>query len=527
MTASDHELLSQYARNGSQTAFAELVQRHLNLVYSAARRHVSSSALAEEIAQSVFLDLSRNAMRIKPGTPLVAWLHVVTRRTAIDVIRRESRRQAREQTAVEMAGSEQNESVAMKPKSSLWTELEPMLDEALEKLDETDRTAVLLRFFENKSLREVGAAFGASEEAAQKRVSRAIERLRTIFAKRGIVVGSAGLVTELSAHAIQTAPVSLGASITSAAPLAGAVALLKTTEAIVMTTVQKSLLAAGLAIAVGGGLYEARELSRLRAEISVQQQRATHLDVAAKNFERERDVAAQKTAAADREIDALLAKAKAAVPPGQKLDPEMEAWLARVDRLKKLRAERPELAIPEFQLLEEKTWFVVAQKAKLDSDSGVKDVFASLRGVAENSFANLANKALKNYLETNGGVLPAAPEQLAPFFEPPADPALFQRYRMLHTGKFSEVPKSANAPVLAVKSPVDLERDSIRLIGPGWFSSVSAMSYNVREARAAFAKTNPGQQATTADQLIPFLPFPAPSAAIQKFFAPPSTAPQR
>ncbi|MEO6567259.1 MAG: sigma-70 family RNA polymerase sigma factor, partial [Opitutaceae bacterium] len=94
MTGSDHDLLRQYARDGSQPAFAELVQRHVNLVYSAARRHVRSSALAEEISQSVFLDLARNASRIKPTTPLVAWLHIVTRRTAIDTIRRESRRQA-------------------------------------------------------------------------------------------------------------------------------------------------------------------------------------------------------------------------------------------------------------------------------------------------------------------------------------------------------------------------------------------------------------------------------------------------
>src|SRR5476649_982025 len=99
MSMSDHDLLRDYAHDGSQAAFAALVERHLNLVYSAARRQVRSPQLAEEIAQSVFVDLARHASRFKPDMPLVAWLHVVSRRTAIDVIRRESRRQTREHDA--------------------------------------------------------------------------------------------------------------------------------------------------------------------------------------------------------------------------------------------------------------------------------------------------------------------------------------------------------------------------------------------------------------------------------------------
>src|SRR5689334_18585231 len=146
MSDSDHDLLRSYATAGSQPAFSELVRRHVNLVYSAARRQVRSSALAEEIAQSVFLDLARNASHIKPATPLVAWLHLVTRRTAVDTIRRESRRQAREQSAAEIA--------AMKSPTPDWSGIEPLLDEAVESLPEADRIAILLRFFENKSLQE-------------------------------------------------------------------------------------------------------------------------------------------------------------------------------------------------------------------------------------------------------------------------------------------------------------------------------------------------------------------------------------
>src|SRR5215469_4940718 len=184
MMTADSQLLDCYLREKSQDAFAELVRRHLNLVYSAALRQVRSPQLAEEVSQSVFTDLARDAHKLKPNTVLTAWLYRVARRTAIDVVRRESRRQARERLAVEMA--------AMNTASD-WTQIEPLLDEAMDALDETDRAAVLLRYFDNKSLREVGQALGTSDDAAQKRVSRAVERLRNLLAKRGVTVGASGL----------------------------------------------------------------------------------------------------------------------------------------------------------------------------------------------------------------------------------------------------------------------------------------------------------------------------------------------
>lgn len=208
MLPSDHELLREYAERGSQAAFTELANRHLDLVYSAARRQVNSSALAEEIGQSVFLDLSRSAHRISPRQPLVAWLFFVTRRTAIDVIRRESRRQSREQTGLQID--------SMNPAASVWTEVAPLLDAALEKLNETDRAAVLLRFFQNKSSREVGQLLDTSEEAAHKRIARAIDRLRGILSRSGVSVGAAGLVNSLSAHAVETAPAKFAGSIAPA-----------------------------------------------------------------------------------------------------------------------------------------------------------------------------------------------------------------------------------------------------------------------------------------------------------------------
>ena len=208
----DLDLLREYAR-GSEKAFATLVTRHLGLVYSAALRQVKSSQLAEDIAQSVFTDLARNAQQLKPETILAAWLYQVTRRTALNVSRGEARRQAREQIAVELAD--------MNATSSDWTQIEPWLDEAMETLDEPDRAAILLRYFENKNLRDVGKTLGVGEDAAQKRVSRAVERLREFFSKRNVTIGASGLVVLISANAVQAAPVGLIALISSAVSLVG------------------------------------------------------------------------------------------------------------------------------------------------------------------------------------------------------------------------------------------------------------------------------------------------------------------
>ena len=261
MTTSDLDLLKEYAGRNSEEAFATLVKRHLNLVYSAALRQVRSPQLAEEVSQSVFSDLAQNAHKLRPGTILTAWLYQVTRRTAIDVVRREARRQLREQIATEMN--------AMNATAADWTHIEPLLDEAMHALDEADRSAVLLRYFENKSLREVGRTFGTSEDAAQKRVSRAVERMREFFAKRGVSVGASGLAGVISANAVQAAPTGLAVTISTAAGLTalgisastGAGATAGFLGALVQAS--RAKLVAGLAAAVVGlaifMLFRARE----------------------------------------------------------------------------------------------------------------------------------------------------------------------------------------------------------------------------------------------------------------------------
>jgi RNA polymerase sigma factor (sigma-70 family) len=205
----DGVLLRQYAENHSDEAFAALVARHVNLVYSVALRCVGDPHLAEEVAQAVFIVLAKKAAQLRHDKALSSWLFQTTRLTASNFVRGETRRHRREQEA-------HVQSVLNDSGSDVWPRIAPMLDDAVAGLNEKERQAIVLRFYEGRNLREIGAALGASEDAAEKRVHRAVEKLRTFFTKRGVTVGASGLVVVIGANAVQAAPAGLAATLTTA-----------------------------------------------------------------------------------------------------------------------------------------------------------------------------------------------------------------------------------------------------------------------------------------------------------------------
>lgn len=212
----DRALLNDYIERGSESAFKELVSRHLDFVFSAARRLAEDSQMAEEIAQTVFILLARKGAGLKKEVVLAGWLHRTTCFVAAHARRSEIRRRQREQEALHMqstlSGPDEN-----------WMRLAPTLDEALERLGEADRDALLLRFFQRRSLAEVGSALGISEEAAKKRVSRGIEKLRVFFQKRGLAIGAGALAAALGSQGVQAAPAGLATTTVSTAADAGSV----------------------------------------------------------------------------------------------------------------------------------------------------------------------------------------------------------------------------------------------------------------------------------------------------------------
>ena len=407
MSPSDHDLLSRYAEENSETAFATLVERHLNLAYSVARRVTRSAQLAEDVTQAVFIDLARHAGALKPATPLVAWLHVVSRRTAIDTVRRESRRQAREAAAALLT-----EDAAMNPTTDPWTMIEPLLDEAVESLDAVDRHAILLRYFQNKSLREVGVALGTTDDAAQKRVSRALDQLRAFFHQRGVAVSAAAFATQLSANAILTAPAALGGMVCSAV-FSGAV-IATGASVTFMSLAPKALVAGSVAALVALVVHQ----------------------VASRPTPSPAPVAAipPALAATPAPATALAAKAVAAAAratPGSAED-------MRVALLRQLFTELPAQSLPELRLLAPSDWVEVARAHELDSTADIRVALAKLRSIARKKFAAPMQTALRRFTEGTGGVLPTDIAQLAPYLDAPADAEMLARYELTRSGKLGE-----------------------------------------------------------------------------------------
>jgi RNA polymerase sigma factor (sigma-70 family) len=192
-----HRLLQEYTENSSEAAFEELVARYIDLVYSTALRRMSGDVhRARDVVQTVFTDLARKASVLPDNVMLGGWLHRHSCFVASNICRTETRREAREKEAMENLSSG----------SSDWEELAPALDEAIELLEEPDRVAIILRFFERADLRTVGAALNLSDDAAQKRVSRALQKLRVLLETPGSKVSLAALTTLLGERTINAAP---------------------------------------------------------------------------------------------------------------------------------------------------------------------------------------------------------------------------------------------------------------------------------------------------------------------------------
>ncbi|HYG33710.1 MAG TPA: sigma-70 family RNA polymerase sigma factor [Clostridia bacterium] len=245
--SSDAQLLEDYAEQGSEPAFTELVTRYTNLVYTAAFRQVESADIAADVAQRVFIDLAREASalskRLGENASLAGWLCRSARNVSLNLRRNEFRRYSRERQAMEDC----------LPDSDIppdWESLGPVLDEAMAELSEPDYDAIVMRFYNNQDLRSVGQALGVNDDTAQKRVARALDKLRGHLSRRGVNTSAAALTALLSANAVQAAPVGLALVISSASTPAGTTisttATVTATQAIAMTTLQKTLLGIAL-----------------------------------------------------------------------------------------------------------------------------------------------------------------------------------------------------------------------------------------------------------------------------------------
>ena len=247
------QLLKEYASSNSQDAFAVLVQRHVNLVYSVALRHVGDCHKAQDVTQVVFIILAQKAARLQKETILTGWLYQTARLTSASFLRGELRRQRREHESFMQSTLDHSENGAP------WEQLEPLLDDAMGRLGKIDRDIILLRFFEGKSASEAALALGMNELAAKKRITRAIEKLRKFFTHRGVTLSADVLTAAVVSHSVQAAPSALAKSITAVAVTKGAAAgtstltLIKGALKIMAWTKAKTVVAATTAILLAGG----------------------------------------------------------------------------------------------------------------------------------------------------------------------------------------------------------------------------------------------------------------------------------
>lgn len=259
----DAELLGRYAKDRSESAFTELVERHINLVYAAALREMQGdTSFAEEVTQAVFAEAAHKAAALARHPAFVGWLYTSVRYTAANVRRSEQRRRRREQGAHPM-----NEMNPSGLDDDLWQQLRPVLDDAMHELSETDRAVVALRFFEGRSFKEVGLALNLNENAARMRAERALDKLKFSLNKRGVTSTSTSLAAALGVSAVVCAPPGLAATVATvavagaaASTSAGGLTILKIMS---MSKLQMAALSAVLVAGIGTPIWQQSRLNRL------------------------------------------------------------------------------------------------------------------------------------------------------------------------------------------------------------------------------------------------------------------------
>jgi RNA polymerase sigma factor (sigma-70 family) len=318
----DSELLRRYADQGSEAAFAELVRRRIGLVYAVALRQTRGDwHRAEDATQAVFTDLARKAASLARRPVLVGWLHRSAQFAAAGLIRAEQRRHAREQEAHTMEKIFAGDAPAPD-----WEKLRPLLDEALNEMDERDRDAILLRYFDGRPFAAIGGRLRLTEGAARMRVERALARLHAALARRGITSSAAALGLALGQHVGVAAPAGLAATVTGGALAASAAGAGGWLAAFMGVTKLQAVIVGGVVVAgTVGFISQATTNAGLRRETAAQRE-------------------SQQAVAALRDENRRLASAAAEVEALRRDDAAYQRLAQRVAEAKKANAETVRLS---------------------------------------------------------------------------------------------------------------------------------------------------------------------------------------
>jgi RNA polymerase sigma factor (sigma-70 family) len=477
--------LAEYVRTESEVAFRELVTRYVDLVYSTALRLVEGDThRAEDVAQTVFMDLARMARTLSSEVMLGGWLHRHTCFVAANTMRGERRRQSRERQAVEMNALQDNSVVD-------FSLVAPILDEAINELGEADRAAILLRFFEQQDFRSVGEALGSNEDAARMRVTRALEKLEDFLKRRGVTTSAASLGVVLSVNAVQAAPVGLAVTIFAAAALVGTTiattTTATTTKAIAMAATQKILVAAIIVASVMiPALVQYHAQTKLAEQNHALRRQADQLAGLQKENEGLVNLIAEANSSRSlpssqfnellrlrgqvgllhRYIQELTQlKAASSATESNVLATTEKIWSERADQLKRWLETNPAGKIPELQFLADQDWIEAIYPLTLSSDEEYRRAMSTVRANAELRVLDIMHGALRQYSQANNGQFPHELSQLSPYFRSPVDDAILDRYEIVRADSLVSELQRGEDWVITQKAPVDEVWDKRLTIG--------------------------------------------------------------
>jgi RNA polymerase sigma factor (sigma-70 family) len=533
----DCDLLKAYAETKSEEAFAELVRKHIDLVFSAALRQVGGDVhLAQDVTQSVFNDLARKAGSLSARVILGGWLYTSARYAAARIVRTEQRRRLRERESQFMNEPFTND---VPPD---WEQLQTALDEAMHDLKEADRNAIVLRYFQGSSFEDVGQKIGASADGARMRVDRAIEKLRKSLAKRGVVSTGAALAFLLAEESVIAAPVGLAGVVSSSAMGAAATTGISTTiiQFMAMTKLQAGVVAVAVAALTVPLVLQHQSNQRLERSNQVLAQRNSEIEGEIAPLKQEigrlNGLVTQNAAKANpsNEVfqlrgevarlreEARQAKASAVTDPTKDENATMRtlrSLSAKAEQLKKRLAETPESQIPELAVLTEKDWLdVVAYVEAFENDDDYRRALSSLRGQAKLRAALQIQDAVRKFAAVNGDMIPTEVSQVAPYLEKPLDEAILQRFQIVAAGKLSEL--SEQKDLIAETGPIvdqEFETTITTRQKGSTMRSFSAVDDTIEDAAARFAEVNNGILPRTVSDLAGMLPANVAADRIEKF----------
>ena len=513
------QLLAAYV-SGSEAAFRELAERYMKLVYSAAVRLVDADThLAEDVTQTVFVDLARKANSLSGEVMLGGWLHRHTCFVAAKTMRAERRRRNHERQALEMTALPDHSEANL-------AQVAPVLDDAVDQLGPEDRAAILLRFFEQRDLRSVGEILGSTEDAARKRVARALEKLHVLLKHRGVTLSAATLGAALAAEAVTAAPAGMAATIAATA-LASSAASAGTTLTLIklmtMTKLQLGIVSAVLAAGVATPLVIQRQAqAKLRekdtslrqqadqlAQLAAENQRLSHLLDQANTG---RPAPGDQTELLRLRAQVSRLRATAQQKEAEASDPASgiaKSLAARATQLKQILQQMPDKKIPELQFLSEQDCLDAVKNSNLDTEAGYRKALSQLRGIAKQDFGAILRPALESYLQTHDGQLPNDLAELKPLMQPPVEDSILDRYSLLLNGKVPNLTRETLL-VAEVAPPADPDYDTVylfRLAGQK-FATVDPNISTMLDAAKEYARANNGQVPNDTTQLGAYLKRP-------------------